>query len=200
MQNHAEERFLPYTPEQMFDLVADIERYPEFLPWCVAARITHRENEVLTADMMVGFTAIREKFTSKVTLVRPERIDVEYIKGPFKYLKNSWIFIAKDHGCVIEFDIAFEVRSRLLRRIFEPGPRWPISSSGSRPIGAPETPKRQPHQIERRFSGLSSFQRVGKSSNQLPAVARPGRTMHTGQSRGLGGGEFFEDLRCVLGM
>ncbi len=120
MQNHAEERFLPFTREQMFDLVADIERYPEFLPWCVGARITHRENEVLTADLMIGFTAIRESFTSTVTLERPGRIDVEYIKGPFKYLKNSWIFIAKDHGCVIEFDIAFEVRSRLLRRIFEP--------------------------------------------------------------------------------
>ena len=120
MPNHAEERFLPFTPEQMFDLVADIERYPEFLPWCVAARITRREGEVLTADMIVGFTAIREKFTSKVTLKRPDRIDVEYIKGPFKYLKNSWIFVAKDHGCVIEFDIAFEVRSRLLRRLLEP--------------------------------------------------------------------------------
>ena len=120
MPNHAEARFLPYTPEQIFDLVADIERYPEFLPWCVAARITQRENEVLTADMIVGFTAIREKFSSKVTLKRPDRIDVKYIKGPFKYLKNSWIFIAKDQGCVIEFDIAFEVRSRLLRRILEP--------------------------------------------------------------------------------
>ncbi len=120
MPIHAEERFLPFTPEQMFDLVADIERYPEFLPWCVGARVTSRDNGVITADLMIGFTAIRERFTSKVTLERPERIDVEYVKGPFRYLKNSWFFIAKDHGCVIEFDIAFEVRSRLLRRIFEP--------------------------------------------------------------------------------
>ncbi len=120
MQTHAEERFLPFTPEQMFDLVADIERYPEFLPWCVGARVTSRDNDVITADLMIGFTVIRERFTSKVTLERPARIDVEYIKGPFKYLKNSWIFIAKDHGCVIDFRISFEVRSRLLRRIFEP--------------------------------------------------------------------------------
>ncbi len=120
MPTHAEERFLPYTPEQVFDLVADIERYPEFLPWCVGARVTHRDGAVLTADMIVGFVAIRERFTSKVTLARPGKIEVEYVKGPFKYLKNNWIFKSKDGGCVIEFDIAFEVRSAILRRIFEP--------------------------------------------------------------------------------
>jgi coenzyme Q-binding protein COQ10 len=120
MPRHSEERFLPFTPEQIFDLVADVERYPEFLPWCVGARVSRREGDVLIADMMIGFGPVREHFTSTVTLMRPGKIDVEYSNGPFKYLKNQWIFIARDGGCVIDFYIDFEIRSRLLRRLMEP--------------------------------------------------------------------------------
>lgn len=120
MPSYAEESFLPFTPEQIFDLVADVERYPEFLPWCVGARVSRREGDVLIADMIIGFRMIREQFTSRVTLTRPGKIDVEYTNGPFKYLKNQWIFIPRDGGCVIDFYIDFEVRSRILRRLLEP--------------------------------------------------------------------------------
>lgn len=120
MPTHSEKRYLPYGPEQMYDLVADVEDYPNFLPWCVGLRVTSRTENVIRADMVVGFKMIREKFTSKVTLTPKERIDVEYLDGPFSYLKNRWQFNDKDGGCEIDFFIDFEFRSRLLRRIMEP--------------------------------------------------------------------------------
>ena len=120
MPTHAETRFLPYTPEQLFDLVADVEDYPKFLPWCVALRITDRRDNVIRADMVVGFRMLREKFTSRVTLTPKERIDVEYLDGPFRYLENRWLFRPKDGGCEIDFFIDFEFRSRLLRKVMEP--------------------------------------------------------------------------------
>ncbi len=120
MPQHAERRFLPYTPEQLFDLVADIERYPEFLPWCVGARIVRREEDRVLADVIVGFKALRETFTSKVTFDRPSAIDVEYQKGPFRHLENRWEFEPAEGGCTIGFFIDFEFRSRLLKNIMGP--------------------------------------------------------------------------------
>jgi coenzyme Q-binding protein COQ10 len=120
MPTHAEERFLPYTPEQLFDLVAAVERYPEFLPWCVGARVLRREGNVLYADLIIGFKMVRETFTSKVTLNRPERIDVEYQKGPFRRLTNHWVFKREGDGTVIDFYIDFEFHSRLLRNLIGP--------------------------------------------------------------------------------
>lgn len=120
MPKHKEERFLPYTPEQMFDLVIDIDRYPQFLPWCVGARVNRRDGDVLHADVMVGFKMLRERFSSKVTLARPGRIDVEYVDGPFRYLRNQWVFEERDGGCLVDFFIDFEFRSRLLRRLMQP--------------------------------------------------------------------------------
>ncbi len=120
MPTHAEQLFIPYTAEQMFDLVADVERYPEFLPWCVGARIKSRDGDIILADMMIGFRMIRECFTSQATFIRPGRIDVEYKDGPFRYLKNRWSFKPKGNGCVIDFYIDFEIRSRILRTILEP--------------------------------------------------------------------------------
>ena len=119
MPTHAEQRLLPYRVEQMFDLVADIERYPEFLPWCVACRITRRENEVIWGDLMIGFRVFRESFTSRVTLDHPDRIDVAYINGPFRYLNNHWRFIPSDDGAatLIDFYIDFEFRSRMLQKV-----------------------------------------------------------------------------------
>ncbi len=117
MPTHAERRTLPHRPEQLFDLVADIERYPEFLPWCVACRVTRREDNVIWGDLMIGFKVFRERFTSKVTLKAPGRIDVEYIDGPFRYLNNHWLFIPEDGGraTTINFYIDFEFRSRALQ-------------------------------------------------------------------------------------
>ena len=120
MPTHHETRFLPQTAEQLFDLVSDVDDYPNFLPWCVGLRVTSRDDNEIRADMVVGFKMLREKFTSRVTLTPKERIDVEYLDGPFRYLENRWLFIDKDGGCEIDFFIDFEFRSRLLRKIMEP--------------------------------------------------------------------------------
>ena len=117
MPEHSERRILPYTPEQLFNLVADIESYPEFLPWCVGTRILRREENVVYADLMVGFKMVREVYTSKVILDHPDLINVKYQKGPFKHLENKWNFNPHSDGCVIEFFIDFEFRSRLLRTV-----------------------------------------------------------------------------------
>ena len=85
MQTHAEKKHLPHTQEQMFQLVSDIEKYPEFLPWCISTRIRSREGNELLADMVIGYNVFREGFTSRVMLTEPERIDVTYSRGPFKY-------------------------------------------------------------------------------------------------------------------
>ena len=120
MPTHAEHRRVPYTPAQLFDLVADVERYPEFLPWCLAARIRERQANAITADLLIGFRMVRERFTSRVVLDRPGRIDVSYSEGPFRYLNNHWEFIAEPDGsCLIDFYVDFEFRSRLLQKIIE---------------------------------------------------------------------------------
>ena len=120
MPTFAEERPLPYSQQQIFDLVADVERYPEFLPWCTACRVTKRENQLIEADLMVGFKMLRERFTTRVMLSAPNNIQVEYLDGPFRYLNNHWIFKSTEDGCVIEFFIDFEFRSLLLQRLIGP--------------------------------------------------------------------------------
>ncbi len=118
MPTHAERRRLPYAADKLFELVADIERYPEFLPWCKAARIKRREGDVLYADLVIGWRMIRERFTSRVALARPNRIDVSYHEGPFKYLNNHWLFEPQaDGGTVIDFYVDFEFRSRMLQKV-----------------------------------------------------------------------------------
>lgn len=119
MPTHAEQRYLPYTPDQLFDLVADVERYPEFLPWCVAARIRKREGDMFFADLVIGFKLIRERYTSKVKLDRAGMgIDVTYTEGPFHYLNNHWKFIpAEDGGATIDFFVDFEFKSKLLQKV-----------------------------------------------------------------------------------
>ncbi|HLI12786.1 MAG TPA: type II toxin-antitoxin system RatA family toxin [Alphaproteobacteria bacterium] len=118
MPTHAEKRILPYRADQLFDLVADIERYPEFLPWCRAARIRRREADTIYADLIIGWRMIRESFTSRVVLQRPARIDVSYHEGPFKYLNNHWIFEQQPDGnCLIDFYVDFEFRSKMLQKV-----------------------------------------------------------------------------------
>lgn len=120
MPAHRETRILPYTPEQVFALVADVEKYPEFLPWCVACRIKARESQAcFTADLAVGFKMVREKFTSRVTLNPPQSIKVEYLDGPFEHLTNIWTFKPAHGGKAteVEFFLDFEFRSRLLRNL-----------------------------------------------------------------------------------
>lgn len=121
MPVHAEKRKSPYRAQQMFDLVADIERYPEFLPWVTAARKAGRDNGAMLYDMAIGFRMVREKFTTKVVFQRPHRITVDYIRGPMRHLKNSWDFVdVEGGGCEIEFNLDFEFRSRLLQRLIGP--------------------------------------------------------------------------------
>jgi len=117
MPTHAEKRFLPYRPEQLYDLVAGVERYPEFLPWCKAARITRREGNVFYADLVVAFKVFRERFSSKVTLHPSTQVDVEYINGPFRYLNNHWKFEPHPKGCVVDFYVDFEFKSRILQNL-----------------------------------------------------------------------------------
>ncbi len=123
MPTHAERRVVPYTPEQMYALVADIERYPAFLPWCLDVKTRHRDGHILTADMMIGFKALRERFSTRVTLLPPVlpsaplpgRIQVEYLNGPFHHLNNHWVFHPHAKGCEVEFYIDFAFRSTILR-------------------------------------------------------------------------------------
>ncbi len=128
MPTHKEIRVVPHSPRQLYELVADIERDPEFLPWCIAARNRSREaaadGELITADLVIGFKMFRERVTSKVTLHPPGadetggRIDVEYVQGPLKYLQNHWVFLPTDDGgCEIDFFVDFEFRSRILQKI-----------------------------------------------------------------------------------
>lgn len=115
MPKHAEKRVLAYSPEQIFDLVADVARYPEFLPWCVSSRIRSQTKNELVADLAIGFGPFRESFTSRVTLERPSRIIVQYERGPFKYLKNIWTFTPDPGGCLVEFFVDFEFNSKILQ-------------------------------------------------------------------------------------
>ena len=124
MPVHSEQRQLPYTPEQLYSLVADIEKYPEFLPWCIGCRIRERRDNVLIADMVIGFKMFREKFTSRVSLTPPAtghgegRIDVAYIDGPMRHMQNRWTFIPNPDGTTtIDFYVDFEFKSKILQSL-----------------------------------------------------------------------------------
>tara|TARA_Y100001960_G_C14729311_1_gene856629 strand:+ start:434 stop:895 length:462 start_codon:yes stop_codon:yes gene_type:complete len=120
MPTHAEVRVLHHPPEMLFDLVADVENYPEFLPWCLDARIRRREENLIIGDLVIGYRMFRERFTSTVELSRPNRIDVTYSDGPFRYLNNHWIFIPKGtDACTIDFFVDFEFNSRVLQLMVE---------------------------------------------------------------------------------
>ena len=118
MPRHSETRHLPYTPEQLFDLVADVGRYDEFLPWVVAVRIRSSSEEETVADLVVGFNAFKERFTSKVHKTRPSRVCVDYVEGPLKYLHNEWKFEpAGDGGTNVHFSVDFAFKSRIFETL-----------------------------------------------------------------------------------
>ena len=122
MPRHFEKKSLPYTAQQMYDLVADVARYPEFLPWTAAARIRSRSpvagGEVMEADLVISFKVFREKFGSRVTLLPGQgRILTEYIDGPFKHLKSVWSFADVPGGCEVAFEVEFEFKNAILARI-----------------------------------------------------------------------------------
>ena len=119
MPTHAEKKELPYSCDQMFALVADVDKYPEFLPWCLSSRITRSEGDVFYADLVIGYKMVREKFTSKVVLDKENNtIRVEYLKGPLKHLSNKWIFIPRENGgCMIDFYVDFEFRNAFFQSL-----------------------------------------------------------------------------------
>ena len=118
MPRHSETRVLPWTPDEMFDLVADVRRYPEFLPWVAAVRVRESRADLMIADMSVGFKSLRETFTSRVGLSRPSHIDVDYVSGPLKHLRNDWHFFPHESGGTrVEFSVDFEFRSKLFEKL-----------------------------------------------------------------------------------
>ena len=119
MPSHSESRIVPYTADLMYSIVADVERYPEFVPWCVDLKVLKRETvgprEILQCETVVGFKGLRERYTSRATLIaRDRRIDVEAVDGMFRKLETHWRIAPEGEGCRIDFSIAFEFRSRVL--------------------------------------------------------------------------------------
>lgn len=120
MPAHSEKRVLPYSSEQLFDLVMDIEKYPEFMPWCLATRINSREKDELNADVIVGYKVFREKFNSTVHFKRPKTIEVEYRQGPMKHLQNRWTFKDIRGGqCEVDFYIEFSMKTKLFESLVD---------------------------------------------------------------------------------
>jgi coenzyme Q-binding protein COQ10 len=122
MPVHSETRKLPYSADQMYDLVADISAYPQFLPWCSAARIRSRttqgECETVEADLVISFKVFRESFASRVELWNmAKKIDTQYLEGPFKHMKSSWEFVDTPSGCDVRFFVDFEFKNAILRSI-----------------------------------------------------------------------------------
>lgn len=118
MPRHSETKHLPYTPEQLFDLVADVQRYDQFLPWVVAVRVRSSSETETIADLVVGFNAFKERFTSRVRKERPQRICVDYVEGPLKFLHNEWRFDrAPDGGTNLFFSVDFAFKSRLFETL-----------------------------------------------------------------------------------
>ncbi len=119
MPNHAETKFLPYSPEQLFGLVADVARYPEFIPWTIAARVRSvtpiEGGEEMMADLVIGFKMFRERFGSRVLLIDGRRIETEYIDGPFKYMRSNWEFTPAEGGSNVSFDVDFEFKNKILQ-------------------------------------------------------------------------------------
>lgn len=144
MPTHAETKSLPYSAQQMFDLVLDVDRYPEFLPWCLSAKVWKREEGVIYADLVIGYGVIKERFTSRVSFTSPSHIHVEYLKGPMKHLSNHWRFTPNgdggrftpngdggrftpegdaerknpaSDGCEVDFFVDFEFKNPVLRKL-----------------------------------------------------------------------------------
>lgn len=118
MPRHAESRPLPYTPEQMYDLVADVGRYAEFLPWVIATRVRSDSETEMLADLIVGFKSLRETFTSRVEKHRPDAISIDYIEGPLSFLHNEWKFRPNGAGgCIVDFSVDFAFRNRVFEML-----------------------------------------------------------------------------------
>jgi coenzyme Q-binding protein COQ10 len=157
MPMHRDTRLLPYSQSQLFELVADVARYPEFLPWVIGARVQSRSDTAMLADLVVGFKMFRERFTSKVVLEQPGSIGVVYVSGPLKHLTNSWRFTPEAGGTRIDFEVDFEFRSRLFETM----------------VGAlfSEAVKRMIHAFEKRAHELYASDKADLSSSSATRTA-----------------------------
>ena len=117
MPRHHEKRLLPYGADAMYDLVADVARYGEFLPWVSAVRVRSDSETEMIADLIVGFKSLRENFTSRVVKSRPRSIHVDYLDGPLKYLRNEWSFEPTPGGCMVDFSVDFAFKNRIFEAI-----------------------------------------------------------------------------------
>ena len=122
MPSHSESRPLPYTAQQMYDLVADVGSYPKFLPWTAAARVRRVTEQadgskVMEADLVISFKVFRERFGSRVVLwPEDKKIETEYLDGPFKYMRSNWRFEEDGSGCIVHFDVDFEFKNLILQK------------------------------------------------------------------------------------
>ena len=117
MPRHSETKFLPYSPEQLFELVADVGNYDQFLPWVVAVRVRSSSETETLADLVVGFNAFKERFTSRVVKQRPDEICVDYVEGPLKLLHNEWKFERASGGTNVHFSVDFAFKSRIFESL-----------------------------------------------------------------------------------
>lgn len=117
MPQHREVKFLPYTPDQLFELVIGFDQYPEFLPWCVAARTIDQGDDYVDGQLAIGHKLLRETFSTRVTFDRPNRINMSYADGPLKYLEGYWNFTPVEGGTEIEFNVDFEMKSKLFQQL-----------------------------------------------------------------------------------
>ena len=117
---HIERRVLSHTPSNLFNLVSDVNKYPEFLPWCLGARVKSASQNELNADLIIGFKLYKEIYSSQIILDHNKnKITVNYKDGPFEYLHNYWIFNENNKGCEIEFMVEFKFKSNFLQSLIE---------------------------------------------------------------------------------
>ena len=136
MPTHAEKRILKFTPEQVFHLVADVERYPEFLPWVQEVAIRERTPESFISEVTVGYKFIKESYSCRVNLTPHSRIDIDYLSGPFRHLNNHWLFNSHPDGVEVDFFIDFEFQSSLFQTmmssVFSEAVKYMITSFETR--------------------------------------------------------------------
>lgn len=118
MPTYTEKKTLPYTSDQMFDLVIDIEEYPNFLPWCIDCKIIKKRDEWIFANLVIGYKLFHEWFHCKIRVEEDKTIHVEYVNGPLKYLKNTWKFISHlDGSSTVDFHVDFEFKNPMFERV-----------------------------------------------------------------------------------
>ncbi len=117
MPRHEEHRVLPYSPKFIFDIVADVRAYPEFLPWCTSARVYRKKEGEFFSDVVIGFHVFRETWTSHVFLDRPNKIVSKYVRGPMKRLHNEWTFTPHAEGVLVDFVLDFEFKNPVIQKL-----------------------------------------------------------------------------------